>query len=510
MSEAFFTATNVSKSFHGVKALNKVDLSLEKGEIHCLIGENGSGKSTLINIIGGALLADSGTIKIAGKDISGAKPIESIRAGVQIIYQHLSIFPNLTVAENISMNQMLENGQKTVNWKTVREIARKALEEIEEDIDLSAIVEDLPVAKRQIIAISRAVTQNAKLIIMDEATSSLTKEEVDHLFSVILKLKKNGISTLFVSHKFNEVFEISENITVLRDGEIVGTYPTSELDNARLSQIMTGQEISFDPYIYDQSMRGEKPLLEVKNLTRDGEFSDINFQLHKGEILGVVGLIGSGRTEIMQTLFGLHEPDSGQICIDGHMVKLNRPQDAIAKGIAMLPEDRMHQGLFEYKPITSNIIITILDGLLTKFGLLDPRKRQSLGAYWIDKLNIKTPTGEAQVNSLSGGNQQRVVLAKWLATEPKIFILDGPTIGVDIGSKSNIHDIIQGLAKQGMGIIIVSDETQELLDNCNRLILIRNGKIIKEINDPRMTTSEELFDLVSRQQNIQQEVEVRV
>lgn len=503
MSAPFFAAKNVSKSFHAVKALDNVDLSLEKGEIHCLIGENGSGKSTLINIIGGAFSADSGTVVIDGKDISGARPIESIRAGVQIIYQHLSIFPNLSVAENISMNQMLENGQHTVNWANVHSIAKKALEEIGEDIDLSTRVEDLPVAKRQIIAISRAVTQNAKLIIMDEATSSLTKEEVTHLFSVILKLKKNGISTLFVSHKFNEVFEISENITVLRDGKIVGTYPTAELDNARLSHIMTGREVMFERYEYDRSMMEETPLLVVKNLTRQKEYSDISFELNKGEILGVVGLIGSGRTEIAQTLFGLTRPDAGQIYLEGQPVNIRSPQDAIANGIALLPEDRMHQGLFEEKPITDNIIVTVLDTLLARTGFLDPGKRRDVGAYWLEKLNIKTPTGEAPVTSLSGGNQQRVVLAKWLATKPKIFILDGPTIGVDIGSKSNIHNIIQGLAREGMGIIIISDETQELLDNCNRLILVRNGKIIKEIDDPSAVTPEQLFDHISREKKLE-------
>jgi len=500
MSDTFFSAHQVSKSFYAVKALDQVDLNLDKGEIHCLIGENGSGKSTLIKIIGGTSSADSGTIHIDGQDITGVRPIDAIRAGVQIIYQHLSVFPNLSVAENIAINQLLENGQRLVNWKSMREIAGKALKEIGEDIDLSARVEDLPMAKRQIIAISRAVTQNAKLIIMDEATSALTKDEVANLFNVILRLKEKGISTLFVSHKFNEVFEISEKITVLRDGKIIGSYPTSELDNDRLSEIMTGKEVRFKRFEYDPSMKEDVPLLSVQQISRQGEYENISFDLQRGEILGIVGLIGSGRTEIAQTLFGLKKPDSGEIRLKGKAIKLRTPQDAIANGIALLPEDRKHEGLFEEMPINDNIIVTILNTILAKSGLLDPQKRQKTNAHWLKKLSIKTPDGNAPVSSLSGGNQQRVVLAKWLATEPQIFILDGPTIGVDIGSKSKIHSIIQDLANQGMAIILVSDETQELLNNCNRLLLIHRGKIIREIDQPAALSREQLLDIISQQQ----------
>ncbi|MBI9109010.1 MAG: sugar ABC transporter ATP-binding protein [Spirochaetales bacterium] len=505
MSEVFLEAKGVSKTFVGVKALDNVDLTIGKGEIHCLIGENGSGKSTLIKIIGGVYKADSGSVLIEGRELHehGIQAIESIRAGVQIIYQDLSLFPNLTVAENISINQMLETNQQGVNWKTVRSSAKKALEEIGEEIDLDERVENLSVAKKQIIAISRALTQNAKLIIMDEATSAITKEEVDHLFSIILKLKERGISILFVSHKLSEVFEISENITIIRDGKKVGVYPTSELDYEKLVFIMTGRKLEYAPYIYNEEMKEDVPLLSVEGLNKEFQFSDINFTLQKGEILGITGLIGSGRTEIAQAIFGLNKPNSGTIKLKGKTVHISSPEDAISHGIALLPEDRHHQGLFEAQAIGDNIVITVLKKLLAGLNLISPLKKQTEGDNWIKKLSIKTPSGATPVNSLSGGNQQRVVLAKWLATEPEVFILDGPTIGIDIGSKHTIHEIIRDLAEKGMGIIMISDEIQEILDNCNRVLLMSKGRIIKEIEDSRTTTEEELYDIVTRNYEVE-------
>lgn len=500
MAEVFLEARGVSKAFVGVKALDNVDLTIGRGEIHCLIGENGSGKSTLIKIIGGVYKADSGSVKIEGKELHehGIQAIESIRAGVQIIYQDLSLFPNLTVAENISINQMLESNQQTVNWKTIQQEAKKALDEIGEEINLNERVENLSMAKKQIIAISRALTQNAKLIIMDEATSAITKEEVDYLFSIIMKLKERGISILFVSHKLSEVFEISENITVLKDGKQIGVYPTSDLDNDKLVYLMTGRELESSPYIYNKKVKNETLLLEVENLNKERQFHNISFTLEKGEILGITGLIGSGRTEVAQALFGLNRPDSGTIRMHGEIFDVRSPEDAIKHGIALLPEERHGQGLFDEQPIGSNIVITILKTLLAKFGLLSPRKRKESGDNWIEKLEIKTPSSENPVNSLSGGNQQRVVLAKWLATNPDVFILDGPTIGIDIGSKHTIHEIIRDLAEKGMGIIMISDEIQEILDNCNRVLLMSNGRIIKEVDDSTTTTAEELFDIVAR------------
>jgi simple sugar transport system ATP-binding protein len=380
----------------------------------------------------------------------------------------------------------------------VRETARKALEEIGEDIPLDERVENLSVAKKQIIAISRALTQNAKLIIMDEATSAITSEEVAHLFSIILKLKERGIATLFVSHKLGEVFEIAENITILRDGKLVGVYPSSELNEEKLAYIMTGRNLAFEPYRYDPSMKGKIPLLEVKHLSKKNQYRDINFKLHPGEILGIIGLIGSGRTEVVQSIFGLDPADSGEIFMEGSAVNITNPRDGMKHGIAFLPEDRLTQGLYEAQSIGDNIVVTVLDRFLKKSRLLDVEKKRETEAQWVEKLSIKTPTPDNPVNSLSGGNQQRVVIAKWLATDPKVFILDGPTIGIDIGSKHTIHEIIRGLAREGMGIIMISDEAQEILDNCNRILVMSNGNIIREIEDSTTITRDELLDVIAQ------------
>lgn len=499
MAESLLEARNICKSFVGVKALDDVSIDIGKGEIHCLIGENGSGKSTLIKIIGGVTNADSGTIRIDGKALQGKKAIESIRAGVQIIYQDLSLFPNLTVAENISISQTLESNQRNVNWKKVRETAKKALAEIgEEGLSLDERVENLSMATKQVIAISRALTQHAKLIIMDEATSAITREEVDHLFKIIQKLKSRGISILFVSHKLSEVLDISERITIIRDGKMVGVYDTKELDQGKLVFLMTGRSIESTPYKNEYPERSGTPLLELKWLCKESQFSNINLRLYPGEIVGITGLIGSGRTEIAQAIFGLNPPDRGEILMNGDRVSIKNPHDAINHGIALLPEDRLNQGLFQRQSINDNIVITILKTFLNKLGLMTPNKKKKAGVDWVDALKIKTPDGSNPVNSLSGGNQQRVVLAKWLATDPKVFILDGPTIGIDIGSKSDIHKIIRSLAEKGMGIMMISDEIEEVLSNCSRVVLMSKGKIISEIEDTTAINAESVYDIITQ------------
>ncbi|MDR1929724.1 MAG: sugar ABC transporter ATP-binding protein [Treponema sp.] len=496
MAESFLELKNITKTFEGVKALDDVGLSIGRGEIHCLVGENGSGKSTLIKIVGGVHKPDSGLIVINGVESKSLSSIESIRSGIQIIYQDLSLFPNMTVAENIAMNQMLESNNRVINWKIIRTEAGKALEEIGEEIDLRERVENLSIARKQIVAISRALTQNAKLIIMDEATSAITKDEVNHLFEVIAKLQKKGISILFVSHKLSEVFEIAERVTIIRDGKKVGDYPAAELDNDRLVFLMTGHNFKVSPYRFNSA--GADTVLSVKNLNKTGQFTDINFDLKKGEILGITGLIGSGRTELALSLFGLNVPDSGEIRVNGRALSIRRPRDAITAGIAYLPEDRLTQGLFVEQPIGNNIIITVLDELLNKLKVLVKSRQERAKNDWVKKLAIKTPSHRAPANSLSGGNQQRVVIAKWLATRPAVFILDGPTVGIDIGSKHNIHEIIRGLAGEGMAILMISDEIPEILDNCNRILIMSGGRIVKEIPDASKINAEEVFDVISK------------
>ena len=497
MENPFLDATRITKTFAGIRALDEVDIQIGRGEVHCLLGENGSGKSTLIKVLGGVHRPDSGTITIDGRAHAHLSAIDSIRAGIQVIHQHLSLFPNLTVAENIAVNQLLEARREFVTFRDMRRKAEAALAEIGEDLPLAARVEDLSMAKRQLVAISRSLTQNARLIIMDEATSALTRDEVDHLFRVIMRLKEKGISVLFVSHKLTEAFEVSESVTILRDGRKVGDFRTAELTNERLVFHMTGKEFESRPYAFEAPAEGP-PLLEVANLSRRGRFQEISFALRAGEILGITGLIGAGRSELALALFGLEPADSGEIRIDGRAVSVRRPEDAIRHGIALLPEERLSQGLFLPEAIRDNIVVTVLDRLLGRAGLLDPRKVAAEGTSWLDRLQIKAPSDLAQARTLSGGNQQRVVIAKWLATQPRIFILDGPTVGIDIGSKHNIHAIIRELAGQGMGIIVISDEIPELLGNCNRILVMGEGRITGRIARAAEATEDQVRAIIDR------------
>ena len=494
---AFLEADHISKAFFGVQALEDVSISIDAGEIHCLVGENGSGKSTLIKIIGGVLKPDKGEIRISGKVFAPARAIDSIRKGIQIIYQDLSLFPNLSVAENISLNQLVEQGKNFISNKHVIKTAEKALQEIGEECDLFEKVENLSMSKRQIVAISRALTQNARLIIMDEPTSAITKAEVDHLFSVIMRLQAKGIATLFVSHKLGEIFQIAEYVTIIRDGVKIGDYPAGELDNDKLSFLMTGQKIESSHYHRDPERFSNDSLLELKNLSRKGHYQNVNLSVRRGDILGITGLIGSGRSELALSLFGLNRPDSGQIVFEGRPVEIKSAQDAMKLGVGYLPEDRLVQGLYADKSIGSNIVVTVVEKLLNRLKLIAGEKRRKVEDKWIKDLKIKTPSARMLASSLSGGNQQRVVLAKWLATNLKLFVLDGPTIGIDIASKSNIHDVIRDFARQGVGIIMISDEIAEVLQHCNRMLVMREGKIVAEIEDIRNVSADQVFDLAT-------------
>jgi simple sugar transport system ATP-binding protein len=497
MAAAFLEVREISKAYEGVQALKDVSLVIGQGEIHCLVGENGSGKSTLIKCIGGVVTPDSGKIVIGGRSFDRLQAIEAIREGIQVIYQDLSLYPNVTVAENISLNQFIERRASFVKWSEVRAIAARGLSEIGEDIDLDENVQNLSVAKRQIVAITRSLTHGAKLIIMDEPTSAITRDDVDHLFTVIARLKRKGISTLFISHKLSEVFEIAEIVTIIRDGRKVGDYPTAELDDQKLTFLMTGRNIHYTPYRFPEERRRATPILETHSLSRRGHFQDVSFSLWPGEILGLTGLIGSGRTELALALFGLNRPDSGQVLLDGKPVRVRSPRDAVRLGIGYLPEDRLTQGLFIGQSIGDNIIITVMKRLLGFLGLLDLARMKKAGEGWIEDLKIKAPSAQVPAWSLSGGNQQRVVLAKWLATDPKVFILDGPTIGVDIASKSTIHEIIRGLAERGIAIIVISDEIPEILHSCNRILVMREGRLEKEIPESAEVEEAELLSLVS-------------
>ena len=493
--EYVLRATDIIKSFAGVKALQGVHLEIKKGEIHCLAGENGCGKSTLIKIISGVYSLDSGKVEFNGVDQTHQlSPLNAIMNGIQVIYQDFSIFPNLSVMENLAYNSELMQRRKFVNWKRFRRIAEEAVSKINFNVDLDAKVGTLPVADKQLVAISRALINNAKLIIMDEPTTALTKKEVEALFRIIKDLQKQGIAILFVSHKLDEVFEISERFTILRNGQNVKDGDTSELDSDKFTYYMTGRH--FENKHFTAEIKEEKPILEVRNLSREGEYENVTFDLRKGEILGITGLLGSGRTELALSLFGLNKPTSGQILMNGKEIRLDSVQDAMRNKIGYVPEDRLTEGLFLDQSIGRNIVISEMDHFSSKLGIINEEKRDADISKWVSELKIKVADPNLPASTLSGGNQQRIVLAKWLATNPEVLILNGPTVGVDIGSKHDMHAILHELAKNGLGIIIISDDLPEVITNCSRVLIMRGGKITGEV-DPLQTTESDLTKQVT-------------
>lgn len=480
MAEKLLTVNHISKHFAGVTALDDVSFSINKGESLCLVGENGSGKSTMIKIISGVYVPDEGEIIIHEHSYKKMSPIESMREGIQVIYQDFSLFANLTVAENIATNELLSSGKKLVNWKEVEKLAKTGLEKIKVSIPLDAIVGTLSTADRQLIAIAKAILAEAHLIIMDEPTTALTQREVQALFKVITDLNQQGISTIFVSHKLNEVREIAQRTIIFRNGKKVLDQDAKELDAKTIEFQMTGREIDTQSIEFSDVDKTTEPLLRVENLNLSHGFFDVSFDLMPNEVLGITGLLGSGRTELALSLFGEMPAESGQIYIEGKEINVKSINDAITHGIGYVPEDRIREGLFLPQSIDNNIVVSIIDTLKTKLNFLDKKRKDDVSQDWIKKLNVKTPNGHLPANSLSGGNQQRLVLAKWLAANPKVLILNGPTVGVDIGSKAEIHEVIRSLAKQGMGILLISDDIPELMHTCNRILLMRRGRIVEE------------------------------
>ena len=487
---------NISKRYVGVQALDAVDFEIARGEIHCLVGENGSGKSTLIKIISGAIQPDpGGRIEIDGEHFHDYHSIDAIRKGIEVIYQDLSLFPNLTVAENIALSEVIAAGSRFINWREMREIARQATARIGVNLPLDERVGDISIADQQLVAICRALTRDVRLVIMDEPTASLTRKEVDSLFAVVRDLQSKGIATLFVSHKLNEVLQIAERVTVLRDGRTIGCFPSRELDDRKLTMLMTGKELEYARFV--PKLRGQQPLLVVRGLNRRGNFRDISFQVFPGEVLGITGLLGSGRTELAQALFGISPADTGEIVWDGQPVRIDSVQRAMGLGIAYVPENRLLQGLVSQQSVARNLVVTVLGRLLNRLGLVDGRRMRQTVNQWVEQLAIKVPSADAPVQTLSGGNQQRVVLAKWIATEPRLLILDGPTIGIDVAAKSAIHDIIRQLVGSGLAIIMISDEIPEVYHNCNRVLVMRKGRIVAEF-DTTKTSEQEIYACVNQ------------
>ncbi|MDC7244673.1 MAG: sugar ABC transporter ATP-binding protein [Sphaerochaetaceae bacterium] len=480
MATPLIEIDHISKFFPGVKALQDVSFSIETGEIHALIGENGAGKSTLIKILSGIYQPEpGGIIRMEGEQLSHLDPLTSLHHGIVVIYQDFSLFPNLSVLENITLGRFVKRGRKLVDYKEMRKVASKSLEQLGVEIDLDTSLGDLSVARQQLVAIARALANNAKLLILDEPTSSLSSSEVDKLFEIMRSLKSRGISLLFISHKLDELFAISDRFSILRDGRYIGTYGENELDDDQLIALMVGRQINYT--IYPKRYLDD-PLLEVQHLTKKGNYKDINFTLHKGEILGITGLVGAGRTEVVKSIFGLNSSDEGSILFEGKEITIKNPTDAMTSGIAFIPENRLSEGLVLRKSMRENLALTILESLSNSFGLIDQSEREKIVKEWVARLEIRPDNPDLLAAKLSGGNQQRVVIAKWLATEPKILIVDEPTNGIDVGAKAEIHKLLRSLAETGLGVIVVSSELPEILSICDRVVVMRRGRVTADLH----------------------------
>ncbi|HWL84341.1 MAG TPA: sugar ABC transporter ATP-binding protein [Polyangiaceae bacterium] len=487
MASAVVTAEGIHKRFGGITALRGVTLEIRAGEVHCLAGENGCGKSTLIKIIGGAERPDAGSVRVGERAYPALTPRLALDLGIETIHQDFSLLPNLTVAENMALSALVAARRRRVRKADILSIARAAMARLGVSLDLDATVEDLSVADRQLTAIGRALAQDARVIFMDEPTTALTWREVDALFRTVRSLKERGVATVFVSHKLDEALGIADRVTVLRNGEVTASGDARSFDRATLTRAMTGRDLVVDRPAPSAQTVGRAPILEVENLGRGGMFAGVSFAVQSGEIVGITGLLGSGRTEIAEAIFGLIPADEGTIRVDGQPRRIRSVRDAVGAGIGYVPEDRLTQGLFLDQSIETNIVAADVE---RHTGLLGWLRRGSLAAAAreaIADLRIKAPAPDAPVRSLSGGNAQRVVLAKWLERRPRVLILNGPTVGVDVGSKFDILAILRSRSLEGTGIVIISDDVPELVSICSRVLVVRHGRIASELAGEALT-----------------------
>ncbi len=481
----FLELRQIHKRFGGVHALRGVDLTLDRGEAYHLLGENGCGKSTVIKVMSGAHAPDEGEIILEGKTFRSLSPIQSLEAGIETVYQDLSLLPNLTVAENVALNEQLVRGggrlARLFDRKRLMETAAGALKTVGLPTDrafLNTVVSDLPLASRQLVAIARAIATKAKLVIMDEPTTSLTRREVDNLISVVERLRSENVAVLFVTHKLDECYRIGGHAVVFRDGECVAQGPIEQYTKTEIAELMTGRAIAAERY--RTAKPGDGELFATKGLGCGSSFRDVTLSVKKGEILGITGLADSGRNELAMAIAGVAPATAGTMALDGKTAKVRNPADAIEIGIGYVPEDRLAEGLFLDKSIFENEIALVVKKLASHFGIVDKEKGRSLAAKLSEDMRLNTRDLDLPVGALSGGNQQRVLIGRWLSIEPKLLVLHGPTVGVDVGSKDTIYRAIQALAEAGMGLIIVSDDLPELLQNTDRILVMNGGRIVAE------------------------------
>ena len=486
---------NVSKTFPGVKALDQINLRVKRGSVHALMGENGAGKSTLMKILYGIYIPDEGgELILDDKPFKPGRPIDAIRRGLTMVPQEISPAANLTIADNFYLGREITKGKFFLNQKVMNEQASAILKELGVPMDVTEKMSDVSVAKAQLVAIATAVSNDAKVIIMDEPTTALTENEVEQLYRIIETVKARGIAIIFISHKLDEVFRVSDEITVIRDGQYVDTKPTKEVTKEQLISMMVGRDMS-EMFQRERFELSDEIVLEIKHFTREGKYQDINFAVRKGEIFGIAGLVGAGRSEIVEGLFGYKPADSGEIYIKGEKVIINNPLDAMKHKIGFVTEDRKLTGLFLNLSITDNMIMPEMSPYLENF-LVSVVRAQKTANEQKTKLKIKAPNVEVITNNLSGGNQQKVLLARWLLLEPEILILDEPTKGIDVGAKAELYKLMVELSKQGKTIIMITSDMLELLSMSDRVMVMHEGHQVGIIPHTELT-QERVLELAS-------------
>lgn len=489
MEEYILEVNNVSKIFPGVKALDHVTLRIHKGEIHAFIGENGAGKSTLMKILNGNYAKDGGSIIFDGQNVDIKCPDDARNLGISIIFQELNLVPHLSVAENIFMGRLFKGKKRLIDWKKVYREADALMERIGYEMDTRTLVEKLSVAQKQMVEIAKALSyKNTKLILMDEPSATLTTKECEKMFEVVRGLKKQGVSVIYISHKLEEINELCEWVTILRDGRIIDSGKIETFTKEEIISKMIGREIT-NKFPKRDFEAGGKEVLRVENLSRRGVLSDVFFTLREGEILGVAGLVGAGRTEIGRAICGIDYIDSGDVYVAGKKVKITSPKDALHAGIAYLSEDRKQEGLVLKSSVRWNLSMANMHNTLS-MGMVNLKKDEKIADEMIEAMQIKTPTKEQYAMNLSGGNQQKIVIGKWLNTNAKVFIFDEPTRGIDVGAKYEIYLLMNQLVRDGKSIIMISSEMPEVLEMSDRVLVVNKGKITADLtgNDKNAQT----------------------
>ena len=474
MSEYVLEMIDVSKSFPGVQALKNVSFRLRPGTVHALMGENGAGKSTLMKCLIGLYQMNSGRVLINGEEVHINNPLEASRHGISMIHQELSPVKDRSVAENLYLGRVPVRAGVFIDHKKLYRLAGETLQSLGIDINPYEKMGNLTVAKMQMVEIAKAVSQDASIIVMDEPTSSLTSVEVEQLFGMIRALREKGVSVIYISHKMEEIFSICDEVTVFRDGQMVGTDLVSNTNVTKLIHLMVGRDL--DAMFPKVTCPITDVIMEVHDLASGDRFSGVSFDLRRGEILGFAGLVGAGRTEVLETLFGLRPKTAGVVKINGKVAEIRRPADALRYNMAMLTEDRRGTGIIPVSSVASNIVVANLKNYVRKNGLINHRKISSDASTYIRKIEIKTPSKETLIQDLSGGNQQKVLVARWLLTEPDILFIDEPTRGIDVGAKAEIHSLITRMAGEGKAIIMVSSEMPEILGMCDRILIMHEGR----------------------------------